>query len=85
MLTGVHLGAYGQDFDPQLDLSDAIKALLPVPGLERIRISSVDPHEITPELWSLWLMNQRCVSSAYPAAERFRQRSAENAPPLHHF
>ena len=53
VLTGVHLGAYGQDFDPQLDLSDAIKALLPVPGLERIRISSVDPHEITPELLEL--------------------------------
>lgn len=53
VLTGVHLGAYGQDFEPQLHLSDVVKALLPIEGLTRIRISSIDPHEITPELLEL--------------------------------
>lgn len=53
VLTGVHLGAYGQDLRPQLHLADAIAALLPIKGLERIRISSIDPHEITPALLDL--------------------------------
>ncbi len=53
VLTGIHLGAYGQDFNPPLHLADAIKALLPIAGLKRIRISSIDPHEITPELLDL--------------------------------
>ncbi len=53
VLTGIHLGAYGLDLDPKLHLADAIKALIPIPGLTRIRISSIDPHEITQELLEL--------------------------------
>lgn len=53
VLTGVHLGAYGLDFEPQLHLADVVEALTEVEGLTRIRISSIDPHEITPKLLEL--------------------------------
>jgi len=50
VLTGVHLGGYGEDLEPRVDLTwlvDAIAERAPVP---RIRLSSIDPHEVTEPL-----------------------------------
>ena len=50
VLTGVHLGGYGEDLDPPVTLTwllSAIEERKPVP---RVRISSIDPHEISEEL-----------------------------------
>ncbi|MGE0826734.1 MAG: tRNA (N(6)-L-threonylcarbamoyladenosine(37)-C(2))-methylthiotransferase MtaB [Candidatus Binatia bacterium] len=47
VLTGIHLGGYGEDLDPKVNLVwllEAIEERKPVP---RIRISSLDPHEIS--------------------------------------
>jgi threonylcarbamoyladenosine tRNA methylthiotransferase MtaB len=50
VLTGVHLGGYGKDLDERFDLAWLLEALAEhAPGL-RIRISSVDPPEITERL-----------------------------------
>lgn len=50
VLTGVHLGSYGVDLPGDLALSDLIRQLAPIGGIERIRISSIEPTEITPDL-----------------------------------
>lgn len=53
VLTGIHLGGYGHDLDPRIDLTwllEAIEERRPVP---RIRLSSLDPHEIGPRLLHL--------------------------------
>lgn len=50
VLTGVHLGTYGIDLDPPVSLAQIIRRIHDTPGLERIRISSVDPNEIDDEL-----------------------------------
>jgi threonylcarbamoyladenosine tRNA methylthiotransferase MtaB len=53
VLTGIHLGGYGEDLDPPVTLTwllDAIEERKPVP---RIRISSIDPHEISDDLMRL--------------------------------
>lgn len=50
ILTGVHLGTYGVDLDEPMNLARIIQLIHDTPGLERIRISSVDPHEVTDEL-----------------------------------
>lgn len=50
VLTGIRLGAYGRDLDPQFSLAQLIKLIAGVPGLGRLRLSSVDPHDFTPEL-----------------------------------
>ena len=44
VLTGVHLGTYGIDLDPPVSLAGIIRRIHDTPGLERIRISSVDPQ-----------------------------------------
>lgn len=53
VLTGIHLGLYGSDFSPKDDLQVVLKLLENIKGLERIRISSLDPAEVTPELLDL--------------------------------
>jgi threonylcarbamoyladenosine tRNA methylthiotransferase MtaB len=50
VLTGVHLGGYGRDLDGRWDLARLLKDLASIPGLDRLRISSVDPQEVTPQL-----------------------------------
>nr|WP_244267103.1 MULTISPECIES: tRNA (N(6)-L-threonylcarbamoyladenosine(37)-C(2))-methylthiotransferase MtaB [Moorella] len=50
VLTGVHTGAYGRDLAGGIDLAGLLKKLVRVPGLERLRISSIDPLDFTPAL-----------------------------------
>lgn len=54
VLSGIHLGTYGHDLTPRTRLIDLLR-LLRAPegetgGTMRIRLSSLDPHEVTPEL-----------------------------------
>jgi threonylcarbamoyladenosine tRNA methylthiotransferase MtaB len=50
VLTGVHLGGYGRDLDPRFDLAFLLEALVEHAPRVRIRLSSIDPPEITPRL-----------------------------------
>jgi threonylcarbamoyladenosine tRNA methylthiotransferase MtaB len=47
VLTGIHTGAYGQDLAPGIDLNWLVEKIAQVPGLARLRISSLDPNEFT--------------------------------------
>jgi len=50
VLTGIHLGGYGEDLDPKVDLVWLLNALVEQDVVPRIRLSSIDPHEITEPL-----------------------------------
>ena len=50
VLTGVNLGAYGNDLPETQTLSELISLIAPIQGIARIRLSSVEPTEITGEL-----------------------------------
>lgn len=50
VLTGVHLGAYGRDLTPPSTLSRLAERLLRVEGVARLRLSSIEPGELTREL-----------------------------------
>jgi threonylcarbamoyladenosine tRNA methylthiotransferase MtaB len=50
VLTGVHLGGYGEDLEPRVDLTWLLEALLEQGIFRRIRLSSIDPHEVTERL-----------------------------------
>lgn len=51
VLTGINLGAYGKDLDEHsINLEDIIKIICPIQGIERIRLSSIEPTEITENL-----------------------------------
>jgi threonylcarbamoyladenosine tRNA methylthiotransferase MtaB len=54
VLTGVDLTAYGADLPGRPSLGQMVRRLLAtVPELPRLRLSSLDPAEIDPELWRL--------------------------------
>ena len=55
VLTGVHLGGYGPDLEPRIDLCDLLEMIVEQPPLPRIRLSSIDPPEVTPRLLDLLL------------------------------
>ncbi|MBI2870707.1 MAG: tRNA (N(6)-L-threonylcarbamoyladenosine(37)-C(2))-methylthiotransferase MtaB [Candidatus Omnitrophica bacterium] len=50
VLVGIQLGYYGRDLVPARDLADLVDALEEVPGLDRIRLSSIEPKDITERL-----------------------------------
>lgn len=50
VLTGIHLGQYGLDLSPRLSLSHLLQELENISHLQRVRLSSIDPLEITDEL-----------------------------------
>jgi threonylcarbamoyladenosine tRNA methylthiotransferase MtaB len=54
VITGTQLGAWGRDLDPPLAPHHLIAALLEQTELPRIRFSSLQPQDITPELLGLW-------------------------------
>lgn len=53
VLTGIHLGAYGQDLSPETSLVDLLKRIVGERPVERLRLSSIEPTEISDDLISL--------------------------------
>jgi threonylcarbamoyladenosine tRNA methylthiotransferase MtaB len=53
VLTGVHLGCYGFDLSPKTDLSDLLCRIQKSASIERVRLSSIEPHELTEDIISL--------------------------------
>ena len=49
VLTGIHLGAYGRDLGQNDALIDVIEQTAQIPGVERIRLGSLEPGTITDE------------------------------------
>ena len=47
VLTGIHVASYGKDFDDDIFLIDVIENVAKVNGIERIRLSSMEPRHIT--------------------------------------
>ncbi len=50
VLTGVHLGGYGADLQPRLGLADLLEMIAERAPVPRVRLSSIDPPEVTPRL-----------------------------------
>ena len=53
VLTGIHLGLYGRDLNPPVALESIIEQIADIPGVLRLRMGSIEPHEITDELLEL--------------------------------
>ncbi|HRT70888.1 MAG TPA: tRNA (N(6)-L-threonylcarbamoyladenosine(37)-C(2))-methylthiotransferase MtaB, partial [Syntrophales bacterium] len=52
VLTGIHLGSYGSDLEPPASLAGLLAGFDDIDGVERVRLSSIEPMEVTPELIS---------------------------------
>jgi threonylcarbamoyladenosine tRNA methylthiotransferase MtaB len=53
VITGAHLGTWGVDLRPRMRLHELVAAIVPALGGARLRLSSIDPHEVDDELIAL--------------------------------
>ncbi len=60
VLTGVQLGAWGRDLNPQRSLDDLIKEVLSTCELDRLRLSSIEPWDFELKYLSLWEDERLC-------------------------
>lgn len=59
VLTGVHLGSYGRDLAGRSLLPDLIEGMLGLPGLGRLRLSSLEAFEVSESLLDLMAREPR--------------------------
>ena len=60
VLTGIHLGTYGYDLKPNKKLSYLVKSILKKTQISRIRLSSLEVHEIDEEMIELFQESRLC-------------------------
>ena len=53
VLTGIHLGGYGQDLNPRIDLTALVEMIAGSRLISRLRLSSLDPREVPDRLLDL--------------------------------
>ena len=80
VLTGTQLGTYGFEW-PEISLTDLVKAVLRRTDVQRLRVSSLQPQEISGELLELWGDERLCPHFHVPlqsgsdaVLERMRRR-----------
>lgn len=50
VISGVHLGAWGRDLVPASNLAKLLEAISSMPSRLRVRLSSLEPMDVTPEV-----------------------------------
>jgi threonylcarbamoyladenosine tRNA methylthiotransferase MtaB len=59
VLSGINLGSYGRDLAPRVEFSDLVRRILDETSLERLRISSIEPMDVTRDLIELFAASDR--------------------------
>jgi len=59
IFSGIHLGTYGRDLENKTSLYTLLKSALALEGLQRLRLSSIEPLEVTPEIIGLVAQDRR--------------------------
>lgn len=60
VLSGVHLGSWGHDFDPPQRLFDLVKSILEHSEVARLRLSSLEPWDLDSQFFDLWQDRRLC-------------------------
>ncbi len=62
VLTGVHIGAYGNDGGQRApdNLWNLVAAILRQTAVRRLRLSSIEPWDLTPDAFALWQNSRLC-------------------------
>ena len=58
ILSGIHLGVYGVDLPGQPSLAFIVEKVASMPGLQRLRLGSLEPQDVSDELVDLFAKNQ---------------------------
>ena len=84
VLTGVHLGSWGLDFQPARRIPDLVSALLARTSAPRLRLSSLEPWDLDADFFSLWCDPRLCRHLHLPlqsGSDRVLRRMARKTAP----
>jgi threonylcarbamoyladenosine tRNA methylthiotransferase MtaB len=59
VLSGINLGTYGRDLSPRVEFDDLLRRILDETPIGRIRISSIEPLDVTQDLIALFASTTR--------------------------
>jgi len=59
VLSGINLGTYGRDLSPRVELIELLRRILDETSIERLRISSIEPMDVTEELVAIFASSER--------------------------
>jgi threonylcarbamoyladenosine tRNA methylthiotransferase MtaB len=59
VLSGIDLGNYGRDLSPRAELNETLRRVLDETPIERLRVSSIEPMDVTRDLMELFAANDR--------------------------
>src|SRR6266404_4643302 len=59
VLSGINLGTYGRDLSPRVEFEDLLRRILSETAVERLRISSIEPLDVTQDLINFFASNHR--------------------------
>src|SRR5712691_7605909 len=59
VLSGINLGSYGRDLSPRVEFGELLRRVLEETSLERLRISSIEPMDVTQDLVELFASTER--------------------------
>ena len=65
VISGINLGRWGRDLDPASRFEDLLRAILAHTGVERLRLSSIEPMDWTDELIALVAGSPRIARHAH--------------------
>jgi threonylcarbamoyladenosine tRNA methylthiotransferase MtaB len=59
VLSGINLGSYGRDLKPRVELGELLRRIVEQTPIERLRVSSIEPMDVTEDLIALFSANKR--------------------------
>ena len=59
VLSGINLGTYGRDLSPRVEFPDLLRKILCQTSVERLRVSSIEPLDVTRDLIALFASTER--------------------------
>ena len=59
VLSGINLGTYGRDLSPRVEFLELLRHILRETSVERLRISSIEPLDVTQDLIELFAASDR--------------------------
>ena len=88
VLSGINLGRWGRDFQPQQRFEQLVRALLEHTDIEKVRISSVEPMDWTDDLIALVADSPRIAKHAHvplqSGSDRILRRMHRKYRPWHY-
>ena len=85
VLSGVHLGSWGHDFQPAASLKGLIAALLNEGGFDRLRLSSLEPWDLDESFFDLFSDPRLCRHFHLPlqsgCTATLRRMARKTTPP----